>query len=257
MAKRPEDRYPSAGDLGRAALAAAAGREVTASERWVATGAAAGEAPRLMSRERGGLDRRPGAALRARGADAAAGDGSSPVAGAPQGTPALIFALIGAAVGVGVYLVERPGDSGPSPELERLIRRADRICNETRGAFIAAAAGRVETFEQAARQVERQRVDLRGCDAAPATARGSARDRRRVVGLPAPRGCSGPPAAPGQRRRQAGRQPRLPAGAAAARRGAGRHGSRWRGRSGSASAAAAPERPGQPRPRPDGLGGSS
>ena len=48
MAKRPEDRYPSAGDLGRAALAAAAGREVTISERWVATGAAAGEAPRLM-----------------------------------------------------------------------------------------------------------------------------------------------------------------------------------------------------------------
>ena len=42
MAKRPEDRYPSAGDLGRAAVAAEEGREVSASERWVATGVAAG-----------------------------------------------------------------------------------------------------------------------------------------------------------------------------------------------------------------------
>ncbi len=41
LAKRPEDRYLSAGDLGRAALAAAAGEPVTEQERTVATGAAA------------------------------------------------------------------------------------------------------------------------------------------------------------------------------------------------------------------------
>ena len=41
LAKRPEDRYPSAGDLGRAVLAAAAGEPVTEAERTVATGAAA------------------------------------------------------------------------------------------------------------------------------------------------------------------------------------------------------------------------
>src|SRR4051812_29088231 len=41
LAKRPEDRYPSAGDLGRAALAAAADEPVTEAERTVATGAAA------------------------------------------------------------------------------------------------------------------------------------------------------------------------------------------------------------------------
>jgi hypothetical protein len=42
MAKKPEDRYPSAGDLGRAALAAAEARDVTATpERSVATGEAA------------------------------------------------------------------------------------------------------------------------------------------------------------------------------------------------------------------------
>jgi YVTN family beta-propeller protein len=41
MAKNPDDRYPSAGDLGRAAQAAAVGRSPTEPERMVARGAAA------------------------------------------------------------------------------------------------------------------------------------------------------------------------------------------------------------------------
>ena len=41
LTKRPEDRYPSTGDLGRAALAAARGEPVTESERSVAIGSAA------------------------------------------------------------------------------------------------------------------------------------------------------------------------------------------------------------------------
>jgi serine/threonine-protein kinase len=41
LAKHPDDRYPSAGDLGRAALAAARGEPVTESERSVAVGPAA------------------------------------------------------------------------------------------------------------------------------------------------------------------------------------------------------------------------
>jgi tRNA A-37 threonylcarbamoyl transferase component Bud32/streptogramin lyase len=41
MAKTPDDRFPSAGDLGRAALAATAGEAVTEPERVVATGQAA------------------------------------------------------------------------------------------------------------------------------------------------------------------------------------------------------------------------
>ena len=45
LAKDPEDRYPSAGDLGRAALAAARGEPVTESERSVAIGSAAPERP--------------------------------------------------------------------------------------------------------------------------------------------------------------------------------------------------------------------
>ena len=41
MAKSPDDRYPSAGDLGRAADAACSGSEIELAERTVATGAAA------------------------------------------------------------------------------------------------------------------------------------------------------------------------------------------------------------------------
>jgi hypothetical protein len=50
LAKAPEHRYPSAGDLGRAALAAARGEAVTESERSVAVGPAApSEAPTVVN----------------------------------------------------------------------------------------------------------------------------------------------------------------------------------------------------------------
>jgi hypothetical protein len=48
MSKPPEDRYPSAGDLGRAALAALEGERPPAPERTVATGAAATRAAETM-----------------------------------------------------------------------------------------------------------------------------------------------------------------------------------------------------------------
>ena len=48
MAKKPDDRYPSAGDLGRAALAAAEARDVATGERSVATGEAAPTQGRAM-----------------------------------------------------------------------------------------------------------------------------------------------------------------------------------------------------------------
>jgi hypothetical protein len=53
LAKDPEERYPSAGDLGRAALAAAAGRRPSERERLVAKGAAAPiEAPTVTAAAR-------------------------------------------------------------------------------------------------------------------------------------------------------------------------------------------------------------
>ena len=51
LAKLPDERYPSAGDLGRAALAAAEGRPVTGSERTVARGAAAPQRERDATTE--------------------------------------------------------------------------------------------------------------------------------------------------------------------------------------------------------------
>jgi serine/threonine-protein kinase len=51
LAKDPADRYPSAGDLGRAALAAARGEAVTESERSVAVGPAAPDAPTVNGRD--------------------------------------------------------------------------------------------------------------------------------------------------------------------------------------------------------------
>ena len=51
MAKEPGDRYPSAGDLGRAAVAALSGAPVPIPERTVATGAAATVEPETMAPE--------------------------------------------------------------------------------------------------------------------------------------------------------------------------------------------------------------
>jgi predicted Ser/Thr protein kinase len=58
LAKDPERRYPSAGDLGRAALAAAEGRHVTEVERTVARGAAAPAAALNGRHDAADLDRR-------------------------------------------------------------------------------------------------------------------------------------------------------------------------------------------------------
>jgi len=57
LAKEPEDRYPSAGDLGRAAMAAARGEPVTESERSVAVGPAAPDPPTNGHAPRGGSGR--------------------------------------------------------------------------------------------------------------------------------------------------------------------------------------------------------
>ena len=53
MAKDPEDRFPSAGDLGRAAIAAAAGEAVTEPERHVGEGEAAAETTPMSSEAAG------------------------------------------------------------------------------------------------------------------------------------------------------------------------------------------------------------
>ncbi len=158
LAKEPRDRYPSAGDLGRAAIAAAAGREVSASERWVATGDAAAAPKLMLENEQGSTGDLARRYAHEEPTPRLGPDGPASRRRRRRVPPALIFGLVGAAVGVGVFLVERPGDSGPSPAAKRLIGRADEICAESRGAFNAVASGRVDTFAEAARQAQRERV---------------------------------------------------------------------------------------------------
>jgi serine/threonine-protein kinase len=78
LAKDPEARYPSAGDVARAALAAAEGRSVTESERTVARGAAAPP-------ERAGAD--PTAVLREPAAPAANGRTAATALLPPRAAP--------------------------------------------------------------------------------------------------------------------------------------------------------------------------
>jgi hypothetical protein len=79
MAKDPDDRYPSAGNLGEAAKAAAGGREAAAPERSVAVGSAApGGAP--ASAETAAAARRPAA-------ETAASPAPPPATGTPPPPP--------------------------------------------------------------------------------------------------------------------------------------------------------------------------
>src|ERR1044072_9367478 len=146
----PGDRYPSAGDLGRAAEAALSGEQPTVPERTVATGAAATrEAETLPIEEpaaedapsRSGVGRRPvllgGAALLAVAAIAAA---VIALGGGGDGDPSRATTAAGAS--------DRTKSSGgkggqkqvpaPKPLSEaELVRRADTVCAESQRRYVA------------------------------------------------------------------------------------------------------------------------
>jgi hypothetical protein len=130
MSKAPEDRYPSAGDLGRAAQAALRGEKTTAPERTVATGAAATrtaetiaiESPRLKRPRRlvfAGLGLGLVAAIALAIALSGGGGGSSPSVASSKAGPAA---------------ARKPKPkSKPPPALSRgeLIAKADAICSDS------------------------------------------------------------------------------------------------------------------------------
>jgi ketosteroid isomerase-like protein len=160
LAKSPDDRHLSAGDFGRAALAAAEGRSVTEAERSVARGAAApaptirreGPAPRLWGKRGAGPpDERaitgdPGSAANAGGADRGgaagqdglveAGSGAIPAGPAPirryrarrprrawawaSGVTAVVAAALAIAVVPGGSGTPLPGAPVTSAEVRRL-----------------------------------------------------------------------------------------------------------------------------------------
>ena len=104
MSKQPEDRYPSAGDLGRAAVAAAGGTAIEFPERTVATGAAA---TRELTPERPG----------------GGGHRRLALAGGLLAAVALVAAVIAIA------------GSGGGGDGAELIARADEICAESKSRY--------------------------------------------------------------------------------------------------------------------------
>jgi protein kinase-like protein len=134
MSKSPEDRYPSAGDLGRAAKAALSGTAVAVPERTVATGAAATrETAKLPDEPAGGSrPRRPlliGAALMALVLVAAVV--ALIVSGGDDGG--------GGGDGTNVATTTKDVKEKPKPETlteAELIRRGDEICEESRTKFL-------------------------------------------------------------------------------------------------------------------------
>jgi hypothetical protein len=115
MAKKPEDRYPSTGDLGRAALAAAEDRQATQVERSVATGDAApahAMPPPVVSMPAPptGVASAPAPTA---GPAAPAGPPPPPGAGGPKNrTPLIVGAAVAGVIVLGVILALALGGGG-------------------------------------------------------------------------------------------------------------------------------------------------
>ena len=153
LAKRPEDRYPSAGDLGHAAQAAAAGRPVTQPERRVATGEAA-TPTRTRALELGegttaDLARRYAREERQRRAQVRTGWRSR--------LPLVVGVAAAITAGVGASLLlagpDEPDEASPAVRL--FIGQADEICAESRGLYNAAARAQPSTTSQAVGYADR------------------------------------------------------------------------------------------------------
>ena len=127
MATDPDDRFPSAGDLGRAARAAASGRAVVAPERTVAVGAAA---PTVAADEAGTLDLGGEQAARAPRADVPTAVVRSRAPGS-WGLVASGLLLVAAIVTAGVLALSGAFEGDEAPEDDRKDRngKTDRDGN--------------------------------------------------------------------------------------------------------------------------------
>jgi len=150
MSKAPQDRYPSAGDLGRAAVAALHGEQPTIPERTVATGAAATREAAVT---------KAAGATRASGKPTAATRRIEPEArrGRPSRRLLLAGGLLAGAAAIGAMAIAlgsgggssgtnsggraqktaaASGKSTPQPLTRaELIQRADEICMESQSSF--------------------------------------------------------------------------------------------------------------------------
>ena len=151
MSKAPEDRYPSAGDLGRAALAALSGSTPELPERTVATGAAATETAETTAAQAGSSGkptavtrrlepesdgnsgrRRRGVLIGAVGLAAIVGVVVAAIAlgGGDEGDPGA-DAIGSTATGAGSQNAAK-AEAGPKPlTRSQLIAKADAICEDS------------------------------------------------------------------------------------------------------------------------------
>lgn len=157
MSKAPEDRYPSAGDLGRAAVAALSGSTPELPERTVATGAAATRTAETTGAP-GGPPSRPTAATqrlepesderskaRRRGVLAGAA-GLAAIAGIAVAVIALggngegggtTASTVAKTAGAGAGSKPVKADAGPKPlPQSQLIARADAICKDSQRRYL-------------------------------------------------------------------------------------------------------------------------
>jgi serine/threonine protein kinase len=152
MSKAPEDRYPSAGDLGRAAMAALSGSSPELPERTVATGAAATRTAettasepsptgpstaatrRLEPEHSGGSRRRRGVLIGAAGLAAIAGVVAAIALGGNDGDGGTTASTT-AEADAGSKPVK--ADAGPKPLTQsQLIAKADAICDESQRRYL-------------------------------------------------------------------------------------------------------------------------
>jgi serine/threonine-protein kinase len=163
MSKSPDDRYPSAGDLGRAAQAALHGEQPTLSERTVATGAAATRTTETVSaQEAGRAAVQPTAATRRLADEPAPSTGKATVAAHGRRRLAVGGGVL-AVVAVVVAVVLASGGGGadsdatadgaktgaakstaapkpPPPDAlgkPKLIAAADAICADSQNRYLA------------------------------------------------------------------------------------------------------------------------
>ena len=155
MAKSADDRYPSAGDLGRAASAASSGESLPAVERSVAVGEAAPEAPTVTT-ERSVPDATPvgsapavptKATLAGRQAPAETSPGAErPIARASHRQRVLAGALavaVAIAAGVVVALAQGDGHGVATLRVPSQYRTIQAALNAAKsGETVAVAAGR-------------------------------------------------------------------------------------------------------------------